>query len=194
MSGRAVVTSDIVGDITFGVLDGDQALVHLEELRDLYLDVYADPPYGWGEDHADLFVERFWMQAVGDGFALVEARHGDVLVGTVFGVTLKPSTPWWQNLVELVPEDVTTERPGRTFAVVELVVRRPWRRRHIAKELHDRLLAGRPEERATLTVLPAALPAQAAYAKWGWQRVAQKRNPLPGSPVFDVMVKELGSS
>jgi hypothetical protein len=57
--------------------------------------------------------------------------------------------------------------------------------------MHDLLLADRPEERATLTVLPAATPAQCAYAKWGWRRVAQKRNPLPGSPVFDVMVKEL---
>jgi len=40
-------------------------------------------------------------------------------------------------------------------------------------------------------VLPAALSAQQAYAKWGWRTVAQKRNPLPGSPVFDVLIKEL---
>ncbi|MGH4014722.1 MAG: hypothetical protein ACRDSL_12510 [Pseudonocardiaceae bacterium] len=52
----------------------------------------------------------------------------------------------------------------------------------------------RPEERATLTVMPAATAAQAAYAKWGWRKVAQKRNPLPGSPIFDVLVKELGTS
>jgi hypothetical protein len=37
----------------------------------------------------------------------------------------------------------------------------------------------------------AAAPAQAAYRKWGWRKVAQKRNPLPGSPLFDVFVKEL---
>jgi hypothetical protein len=57
--------------------------------------------------------------------------------------------------------------------------------------MHDLLLHDRPEERATLTVLPAAAPAQAAYRKWGWHRVAQKRNPLPGSPLFDVLLKQL---
>jgi GNAT superfamily N-acetyltransferase len=178
------------GGITCDALNGEQALAHLDELRGLYLDVYAEPPYGWGVSHADLFVERFQVQARQDGFALVEARHATELVGMAFGVTLKPSTPWWQNLLEPLPETVTTEHPGRTFAVVELLVRKPWRRQHIARELHDRLLAGRPEDRATLTVLPAAIPAQRAYAKWGWQRVAQKRNPLPGSPVFDVLLKE----
>ena len=86
---------------------------------------------------------------------------------------------------------MTNERPGRTFALVELLVRAPFRRQHIAQAMHDMLLRDRPEERATLTVLPAALPAQRAYAKWGWRTVTQKRNPLPGSPVFDVLVKEL---
>lgn len=177
--------------VTFHTLGGEQALAHLDALRELYLDVYADPPYEWGPEHADLFVERFKGQAQADGFALVEARHGTELVGMTFGVTLQPTTPWWQNLLEPLPETVTTERPGRTFAAVELLVRKPWRRQHIAKTMHDLLLADRTEERATLTVLPAATPAQQAYAKWGWHRVAQKRNPLPGSPVFDVMVKDL---
>jgi hypothetical protein len=72
-----------------------------------------------------------------------------------------------------------------------MLVRAPWRRRHAARGLHDLLLENRPEERATLTVLPAAAPAQSAYRKWGWPWVAQKRNPLPGSPLFDVLVKQL---
>jgi ribosomal protein S18 acetylase RimI-like enzyme len=177
--------------VTFQLLDGERALGHLDELRELYLDVYADPPYEWGTEHADLFAERFKGQANADGFALVEARHGSELVGIAFGVTLQPSTPWWQNLLDPLPEAVTTEPPGRTFAVVELLVRTAWRRQHIAERMLTLLLDGRPEERATLTVLPAAIPAQRAYATWGWQHVAQKRNPLPGSPVFDVLVKDL---
>jgi hypothetical protein len=180
--------------VAYQTLDGEQALAHLDELRDLYLDVYADPPYEWGTEHADLFAQRFKGQASADGFALVEARHGAELVGIAFGVTLQPTTPWWQNLLEPLPAVVTTERPGRTFAVVELLVRKAWRRQHIAERMLTLLLDGRTEERATLTVLPAAIPAQRAYEKWGWQRVAQKRNPLPGSPVFDIMVKDLEQS
>jgi hypothetical protein len=77
---------------------------------------------------------------------------------------------------------------------VEMLVRKPWRRQHVAETMHDLLLSNRTEERATLTVLPEAIPAQRAYAKWGWQKVGQKRNPLPGSPAFDVMVKDLPPS
>jgi hypothetical protein len=163
----------------------------MDELTDLYGEVYAEPPYEWGQEHVDLFAERFARQRHRDGFRLIEARERGQLVGIGFGVTLLPNTPWWQNLTEPVSEDITQESPNRTFAVVELLVRRPWRRRHIAEEIHNRLLSHRTEERATLTVLPAAEAAQAAYRKWGWQRVAQKRNPLPGSPVFNVMVKQL---
>jgi GNAT superfamily N-acetyltransferase len=185
------VTSD---GVTFQFLDGEQALTHLDELRQLYLDAYAEPPYEWGDEHADLFVERFKVQAKQDGFALVEARQGAELVGVAFGVTLRPTAPWWQNLLESLPTEVTEERPGRTFALVELLVRKPWRRQHVAQKMHELLLTGREEERATLTVLSAAIPAQRAYAKWGWRKVAQKRNPLPGSPVFDVLVRELRQS
>jgi len=177
--------------VTFGILDGDQATRHLGELRALYREVYAEPPYGWGDEHAALFAERFAAQRGQPGFALAEARYGAELVGCCFGVTLQPSTSWWQHLLTPLPADMTTEHPGRSFAVVELLVRAPFRRQHIAQAMHDMLLGDRTEERATLTVLPAAVPAQRAYAKWGWRAVGQKRNPLPGSPVFDVLVKDL---
>jgi hypothetical protein len=51
--------------------------------------------------------------------------------------------------------------------MVELLVRAPWRRQHIAQAIHDLVLKNRREERAALTVLPAAAPAQAANRKWG---------------------------
>lgn len=187
-SHKTVMTSNTVA---YQLLDGDHALMHLDELRDLYLEVYGEPPYGWGSEHAELFAERFKVQARQAGFALIEARQKSDLVGLAFGVTLQPSTPWWQNLLEPLPEEITTERPGRTFAVVELLVRKPWRRQHIAETMYELLLKNRTEERATLTVLPDALPAQRAYAKWGWHRVGGKQNPLPGAPVFDVLVKEV---
>lgn len=123
---------------------------------------------------------------------LVEARTNGTLIGMGLGMTLTPMTNWWQNLMTPLPPDVTEERPGRTWALTDLMVRAPWRRLHLAEAIHDRLLAGRPEERATMTILPAASVAQAAATAWGWNKVGQKRNPLPGAPIFDVMVKALG--
>jgi hypothetical protein len=121
----------------------------------------------------------------------VEARTTGRLIAVGFGAALAPTTSWWQNLLGPLPPGMTDETPGRTWALAELMVRPSWRRLHLAEAIHDQLLAGRPEERATATVLPAATVAQAAAAKWGWEKVGQKRNPLPGAPVFDVMVRSL---
>ena len=179
------------GHPTFQMIDGEQAEARLGELRALYSQVYAKPPYEWGEEHGSLFAERFEVQCRQEGFTLVEARDDSQMAGVAFGVTLQPTTPWWHNLTTKLSSEMTTERPGRTFALVELLVRPLWRRQHIAQHMHDLLLEDRPEERATLTVLPEAAAAQAAYRSWGWHKVAQKRNPLPGSPLFDVLIKSL---
>lgn len=177
--------------IEFVPVDGDMAGQHVDELAALYAEVYAEPPYKWGEEHVALFRTWFGGQRRQDGFTLIEAREQGRLVAFGFGVTLLPNTPWWQNLTAPVDEAITHEYPNRTFALVELLVRGSWRRQHIAETIHDALLKDRVEERATLTVLPAAEAAHRAYRKWGWQKVVQKRNPLPGAPVFDVMVKAL---
>ncbi len=177
-------------DITFQLLDGAQAAEHAAELHALHAEVYADPPYERNDDAA-LFAERFRVQRRQPGFVLAEARHGGYLVGYAAGMPLRPSTSWWRDLTTPLPDEVTAEHPGRTFALIELLVRAPWRRQGIAETMHDLLLRNRREERATLTVLPAAGPAQNAFQKWGWRKVARTRDPRPGSPVFDVLVTTL---
>ncbi|MCW2865636.1 MAG: GCN5-related N-acetyltransferase [Actinoallomurus sp.] len=172
--------------------DGDEAARRLDEYRDVYAEVHAEQPYSWGPEYADLFHRRFDAQRQQDGFALVEARVTGTLIGLGFGVALSPVSPWWQNLMTPLPPEVTEERPGRTWALADLMVRERWRRLHLAEAIHDRLLDGRPEERATMTVLPSADAAHAAALKWGWEKIGQKRVPLPGAPVFDVLVKTLG--
>ena len=172
-------------EITFGLLDGTQAAAHADELRALR----AEESYGRGDDGS--FAERFRVSRRQPGFVLAEARHGGYLVGYAFGMPLRPSTSWWRQLTTPLPDEVTAEHPGRTFALAELLVRASWRRQGIAGTLHDLILADRPEERATLTVLPTAAPAQQAFLKWGWRKVARTRNGGPGSPVSDVLLTEL---
>jgi ribosomal protein S18 acetylase RimI-like enzyme len=167
-----------VPGITFQLLDGRQAAAHEDELRALHAEVYAD----------SLFADRFRVQRRQPGFVLAEARHGGYLVGYASGMPLRPSTSWWRDLTTPLPEEITAERPGRTFALAELLVRASWRRQGIAEALHDLILASRPEERATLTVPPGATPAQNAFSKWGWRKVARTRS---GSSVCDVLVTTL---
>ncbi len=175
--------------IAFQLLGGKQAAEHAEELLAFHAEVYAEPPYR--RDDGAESARRFAVQRRQPGFVLAEARHGGYLVGYASGMPLRPSTAWWRNLTVPLPEQLTAEHPGRSFAVASLLVRSSWRRQGIAAALHNLILTGRPEERATLTVLPAAIPAQRAFRAWGWRKVARTRDPRPGSPVYDVLLTAL---
>jgi GNAT superfamily N-acetyltransferase len=178
-------------EITFELLSGPQAAERAGELGALAAEVYADPPYRRGSGEAARFEGRFRVQRRQPGFALALAWSGEYLVGYALGLPLRPSTSWWRHLTTALPDDVTTEHPGRTFALAELLVRAAWRRQGIGRDLHDLILSGRAEERATLTVLPAAAPAQGAFASWGWRKVARTREPEPDAPLLDVLVRPL---
>jgi GNAT superfamily N-acetyltransferase len=169
--------------VTFELLDGTQAAAHADELRALHAEAYADD--------AERFAERFRVQRRQPGFVLAEARHGGYLVGYAFGMPLRPSTSWWRYLTTPLPDEITTEHPGRTFALAELVIRASWRRQGIGQALHDLILGNRPEERAAVTVLPTATPAQDAFRKWGWRKVARTRGERAEEPVSDVLVTTL---
>jgi len=164
------------------VLNGTAARGSAADLRAL-----ADDVYGKDRDPEAVRREQVWRRQ--PGFALAEARHGEFLVGYASGMPLRPATSWWRGLTTPLPDDVTTEHAGRTFAVTELLVRAAWRRQGIGRELHELLLDGRGEERATLTVPPGAAAAQAAFRAWGWRKIARTRDDT--GPVLDVLVLDL---
>jgi ribosomal protein S18 acetylase RimI-like enzyme len=173
--------------ITFQLLDRQAAAAHVAELAALHAEVYASAPYRQPEDPA-AFEERFRVQRRQPGFVLAEARSGGYLVGYAAGMPLRPSTSWWRELTAPLPEEVTAEHPGRTFSLTELLVRASWRRQGIGRSLHDMILAGRPEERATAAVLPNASPAQNAFRSWGWRKIARRREPDAAASVSDLFV------
>ncbi|HEY1618283.1 MAG TPA: GNAT family N-acetyltransferase [Streptosporangiaceae bacterium] len=177
-------------DITFELLGGAQAASRSAEQQALHAEAYADPPYQRREDAGEI-ARRFRVWCRQPGFVLAQARSGGFLIGYAAGMPLRPSTSWWAEVTAPLPEDVTAEYPGRTFALIDLVVRASWRRQGVARDLHDLILASRTEERATLTVLPAATPAQHAFAAWGWQKIARTRGQGPGLPVSDVLLTAL---
>ena len=175
--------------LAFRLLDGGQATVRADDLAGLHAEVYADPPYRRADD-AEVYPGRFRVQRRQPGFVLAEARHGGYLVGYAAGMPLRPSTSWWRELTAPLPAEVTEEHSGRTFALTDLLVRASWRRQGIGRDLHDLILDGRPEERATLTVRPAATAAQHAFRAWGWRKVARAQAG-PDAPVTDVLVVPL---
>lgn len=177
----AVVTAE---GITLVLRDGAAAAERDAELLALRAEV-CDA----GGDPVTARQPRVWRRQ--PGYVLAEARHGGYLVAFASGLPLRPSTSWWRDLTSPPPGDVTAEYPGRTFALTEFLVRASWRRQGIGRALHDLILDGRPEERATVTVPPGAAAAQAAFRAWGWRRIARTRGPGPGIPVLDVLVTGL---
>lgn len=111
-------------------------------------------------------------------------------MGQAFGYTLPPGARWWQGLTTPVPEGFTDESGQRTFALNELMVVPEWQGQGVAHALHDELLRGRSEERATLLVREDNTSAQNAYARWGWSKIGKLR-PYPDAPHFDSLIIEL---
>lgn len=116
------------------------------------------------------------------------ARWGDELIGFSFGHQLPVQTGWWDGALTPLPDGITTEYSGRTFAIIEMAVRRRYRRRGVARRLHGELTAGRPEERITLLVRPDAPAPWHAYRSWGYQPVGRIQ-PFPEGPGYDSMIK-----
>jgi ribosomal protein S18 acetylase RimI-like enzyme len=174
--------------VTLDRLDVPAAMHRLDEIVAAYIEVYAhtgDPFFG---------EERFRLQLAGHmqapAWELVTADLDGELVGFAYGFALPATTAWWRELVTKVPMGFTDEDGHRTLAISQVVVRAPWRRQHVGRRLHDTLLSGRSEKRATLLVEPDNQPAQAAYAAWGWHKVAQLRPGWAGAPLYDVLVLE----
>jgi GNAT superfamily N-acetyltransferase len=193
-------------EITLRLLGGAEAAGSGEDVSALRAEVCGAPPHrdstsrdsagkdGASRDGADGgFGRRFGRQRRQPGFVLAEARHGGYLVGYAFGVPLRPATSWWRDLTAPLPEELTAEHPGRTFALAELTVRAAWRRQGIGRDLHDLILDGRAEDRATAAIPVAAVPAQGAYQRWGWRKAARKHAEPPAGALLDVLLLDLAA-
>ncbi|MCX5069450.1 GNAT family N-acetyltransferase [Micromonospora lupini] len=163
----------------------DEAKGLLDQLVDLYLEVYVGSGEFYSEDRyrrqLDLHMQR-------SGWELVTATIGGAIVGYIYGFPLPPETQWWEGIHEPVPPGFTEEDGTRTFALSELLVHRAWRRQGIAAALHNVLVTSRTEARTTLLVHPDNATAQTAYRSWGWRKVTELQPQWKGAPTFAVLV------
>lgn len=169
---------------------GEESEQTFDIVRALYSEVYAEPPYLEGPADFDDFGQSLPRRAAAPGFRIVVAYVANEAVGFALGHELGARTRWWDGALAALPDDLTSEWSGRTFAVIELAVRKPWRGRGYATQLHAHLVAGLGVERLTLLVRPDAEPAHRAYEAWGYEPVGQVQ-PFDDGPIYDAMLRPL---
>ncbi|GLX02642.1 GNAT family N-acetyltransferase [Microtetraspora sp. NBRC 16547] len=178
--------------LTFTHLDREAARDAVETVADIYQRSYVeritagDPFYT-----VERFLGRFDLYTMRDSFELVIAEVDAAPVGQTFGWPLPAATAWWNGLRTEVAPGFTDEDGHRTFALSEIMVAEPYQGQGIAHALHDELLKGRPEERATLLVRPDNVAAYTAYRRWGWHKAAQLQPGMADAPVYDALIKSL---
>lgn len=166
----------------------------LEPICELYDEVFSAPPFLWTDEESKHHRKMLASLITEPSFGIATAET-DTLVGFAYGYALPANTRWWQGFQKPLPDHLTQEWEGRTFALIDLAVREQCRRQGIGRRLVQCLLNSRAEERATLSVQPSAADAQAFYDHLGWHKVGRKEMP-PGavSPLFDVYVRALDTN
>ncbi len=177
-------------DLSLSRLDGRAADDRREALADVYEEAYAERLDGAFRSRT-AFLDRLAAYVQRPGFELVSAIEDHEIVGYIFGFGIAPSGTWWGGFCGEVPQEVREPtKQGQVFAISELMVRPAWRRRGIARLLHDNLLEGRREILATILVDPANTPARTAYYSWGWKKIGDIQ-PFENSPIFESLAKFL---
>ena len=171
-------------DVVYDLLDADRARPLAGALQDVYAEVYAEPPYAEGPEHAAQFRRWFADQLDQPGFSLARAVDGGALVGAAYGHTM-PAGEWMQPQVGEPPAHI---HGAPKLTIPEWMVRKPYRGRGVGRRLLEMLLADRPEPYAILASNPAA-PARRLYERMGWQQHGIIRPKL--IPPMDVLVLPL---
>jgi ribosomal protein S18 acetylase RimI-like enzyme len=171
--------------------EGEEAAWIEDELRQVYREAFAAPPYAKTDQDVEANFRRFRTQVTKPGFRAVLARSGDgEPIGMAYGYPLPANTGWWDTLTETAAADLRREDGHRTFGLFELAVRPAWHRQHVATVVHGMLLEGLPQQRILLNTRPDAMPARSAYRSWGYRKVGEN-HPWPGAALHDVLVLTL---
>lgn len=179
-------------ELSFQRFDAAGARTHRDIVELIYRDAYADAiASGDPFESLEAAMTRFDAYTSRDGFDHVIAYLGAEPVGQAWGWALRQNSAWWHGMLTEPEPGFTTETGSRTFAFSELMVRKQWTGRGIARTLHDELLRTRPETRATLLVLPDNTNGYQRYRRWGWRQVSQLRPGWPDAPLLDVLILPL---
>lgn len=159
-------------------------------LLEVYEEVYAAEIVQDEFFSVPRFADRLEGHASRPGWEAVVAYDGNEVTGYAYASPLPEGSRWWAGMLDPLPEEETRENGKRTLALFELMVRAPWRKTGVSHQVHEKLLAGRREERVTLLVEPEHPKVKALYEQWGYRHIGDQK-PFDDSPVYASMVRPL---
>ncbi|MFG2229254.1 GNAT family N-acetyltransferase [Streptomyces sp. NPDC048723] len=163
----------------------------LDQIRSTLVALYAEVYAADIEKDEFFSVERFVERLAGHsrpGWEAVVAYDGGKAAG--YASALPERTGWWAHMLQPLPEEEIREDSERTMALYELMVRAHWRKTGLAERIHEELLTGRTEERATLLVDPEHAKVKALYGSWGYRNIGGQQ-PFPDAPIYATMLRPL---
>ncbi|SEG85808.1 Acetyltransferase (GNAT) domain-containing protein [Actinacidiphila yanglinensis] len=163
---------------------------HAPDIRRRLLDVYAEV---YAAEAAEdpffslpAFTRRLDRHTSHPGWACVIGTVGADTVGYAYGRPDSESD--WADVTDTI-EDVAAFAEG-TFGLCEIMVRQAWRGTGIARTLHDELMNGRAETRASLLVEETHPRVRQTYQRWGY-RVVGHLQPVSDAPLYHAMILKL---
>jgi hypothetical protein len=162
------------------------------KLTDLYVDSReTSPREAHRRPSRQHFLNRLTADILRPGFAMVIAET-DGLVGCAFGFPVRSDGFWWLGFDGALPrstEQLTAS--SRVFAITDILVRPHSQDAHVARRLHERLLADHQASLGATLVDRADHPALAALRSWGWLDVGEIWKPISAT-LLRVLVLPVG--
>lgn len=143
-----------------------------DELRDVYIDAFTEPPYNEPASAGASFIERVQSEIDRPDWTLLVAEQNQRISGFAYGYVTEPGQ-WWHDRVSAWLEPELVQRwLTRSFVLVEFAVERAARGKGVGSRLHDGLLESLSHPTMVTMTHEHENHAVAFYRQRGWQVVA----------------------
>jgi ribosomal protein S18 acetylase RimI-like enzyme len=178
---------------TLAFLSAAEVAAARSQLREVYQQAFAGPPYNRDAGVAEGFASSLVRHVGREGFRALVAREGGTgtIVGFAYGYGTEPGQ-WWHDQVARAMTAQQLERwLEGAFELVEFAVAPRAQGQGLGSQLHDTLLRDLPYRTAVLSTMQAETVALQLYRKRGWVALLERFIFPGGARNYLIMGKDL---
>lgn len=163
------------------------------QLREVYLQAFAQPPYSRDAGVADGFAATLVRHLDREGFRALVAKEDDTghIVGFAYGYATGPGQWWHEQVARAMPPEQIARWLSGAFELVEFAVLPRAQGQGLGSRLHDTLLQDLPFRTAVLSTMQSETVALQLYRKRGWVTLLQNFIFPGGARSYRIMGKDI---